>query len=168
MKSSGAKRGAADRLMAIAGMFLHNREVATSQSPRPGDCLGRFSAGGVAQGQRPSLVSIAKQIAVENRIAESTVWKWYCRFIKGGYTALGRRLRADTGRSALLHKRPELLRAIDVRLSAGMSPLAVWKSLRWACGLAAPSYEVVLNYARGRYRPEGESSAGGRPESRAL
>jgi hypothetical protein len=145
--------------MIIAAMLPQNRESATAQASQPRNCHGLFSAVGLAQGQRPSLVSIAKQIAVDNSMGESTVWNWYRRYQQGGYEALGRKRRADRGRAIFLDRYPELLPMIDVRLSAGLSPKAVWKSLLWIRGLHGPSYDVVLRYARGGYRFDGESPA---------
>jgi hypothetical protein len=146
--------------MAIAPMLAHNRESA-AQPRRERDCLGRFTAVGAVQGQGPSLVRIAKQIAAEHNVGESTIWNWRRQYRAGGYAALARRRRADSGRSAFFRHHPEVLPAIDARLRDGLSPFAAWKSLRWACRFAPPSYEVVLNYARGRYSLAGQSPSAG-------
>ena len=92
-------------------------------------------------------------------MCESTVWNWRRQYSLGGIAALDRKRRADRGRAVFFDRNPELLPMIDVRLSAGMSPMAAWKSLRWVRGIHAPSYNVVLRYARGGYLFEGKSPA---------
>ena len=150
------------KLLMIAAMLPHNRdhESAAPQASQTRDCIGRFSAGGVRQCQGPSLDHIARRIAVEQGVSASSVWHWYSLYSRGGgYAALSRKRRADSGRSIFLDRKPELRPAIDARLSEGLSPFAAWKSLRWMCGFDAPSYGVVLRYAMGGYRPDGESPA---------
>jgi hypothetical protein len=156
-KTTGRQQyGPEQKLLAIAGTLDHNRrfESAASQASRPRDCRGRFAGAGAGQ---PSLNSIVQTIAAEFKVGESTIWNWRRQYRSGGYAALARRSRADKGISAVLRRTPELRQMIDARLSAGMSPFAVWKSLLWVRGLHAPSYDFVLQYARGAYLPAGES-----------
>lgn len=127
-------------------MLAHNRQPAASQPARPRNRLGRFTVADAVQGQVPSLVCIAKQIAAEAEISVQSLWNWYRLYCRGGYRALVRKRRADAG--IVLRRRPELRPAIDARLSAGLNPFAVWKSLRWACGSDVPCYATVLRYAR--------------------
>ena len=146
-KTGRPQYSAEQRLMAIAPMLVHNRKRESAASPsRRRDRLGRFT--GAAYG-------IAKQIAAEHRISINTVWNWYCLHQRFGFRALARKKRLDAGRSTFLHHHPKLRPAIDARLSNGLSPFGAWKSLRRACGSDAPCYDVVLNYARRRYRPDG-------------
>jgi transposase-like protein len=157
-KTGRQQYGPEQKLLAIAGTLDHNRRLgsAASQASRPRDRLGHFSGAGAGQ---PSLNSIVQHISADYKVTESTIWNWRRQYISGGYAALARRRRADKGISKILRRTPELRRMIDARLSAGMSPLAVWRSLLWVRGLHAPSYDFVLNYARCGSRPDGESPA---------
>jgi hypothetical protein len=155
------------KILAIAAMLACNRQFceSTAQTSRGRDSQGRFCTSGHGPG-RPPLNSIVRQIIAQHKIAETTVWNWYRLYRSFGAAALIRKRRVDKGRSTILIRAPELRQMIDARLSAGMSPFAVWKSLLWVRGLHAPSYDFVLQYARGAYRPAGESSA--RAESAAT
>jgi hypothetical protein len=157
------------KIFAIAAMLACNRQFceSTAQTSRGRDSQGRFCTSGHGPG-RPSLNSIVREIATQNKISESTIFNWYRLYRSFGAGALIRKCRAGKGVSTILLRTPELRRMIDARLSSGMNPFAAFKSLLWVRGLHAPSYNFVLRYARGTYRPDGESSAGGRPESTAL
>ena len=158
-KTGRHQYSAEQKLLMIAPMFPHNRQhESAAQTSRGRDRQGRFCTSGIGPG-RPSLNSIVRQIAAEYQVGETTIWNWCRQYRLGGYAALARRPRADKGISAILRRTPELRQMIDARLSAGMSPFAVWKSLLWVRRLHAPSYDFVLQYARGAYRPAGESPA---------
>jgi hypothetical protein len=159
-KTGRSQRGVEQKLLMIAAMLQPNRpHESAAQIFRERDHLGRFSGAGTAQGRRPSLDDIARRIAVEQGVSPTSVWHWYSLYKRFGYTALSRRRRSDRGKAVLLDRHPELLPILDVRLSLGMSPMAVWKSLRWVRGIHSVSYDVVLRYARCQYRTDGESPA---------
>ena len=154
------------RLLAIAPMLSHNRQhESAAQAFRGRDRPGRFSAVGVAVGQRPSLVCIAQQIAAEYKVGETTVWRWYCRYRRGGYRALVRKRRVDIGRSSFLWRHPHWKRVIAARLSAGQNPFALAQDLSHLFGSGAPKYGIILKYANHRYSVDGEPAS---RESAAL
>ena len=159
------RHSAVDRLLAISAMLPHNRAHGSAVSPSR-DCLGHFCAAPVGQERRLSLTSITEQIAADYRVSVSTVWGWYRRWKRGGFAALAQKQRADLGRSSRLFKRPYFKGAIRLMLDMGYSPFFIWKNLRTSYGHNAPSYGVVLNYARGRYFPDGESPAGAESTAR--
>jgi hypothetical protein len=159
------RHSAVDRLLAIAPMLPHNRAHGSAVSPLR-DCLGRFCAAPVGQERGLSLTSITEQIAADYRLSPSTVWGWYRRWKRGGLAALAQKQRADLGRSNRLFKRPYFKGAIRLMLDMGDSPFFIWKNLRTSYGHNAPSYGVVLSYARGRYFPDGESPAGAESTAR--
>ena len=151
------RHSAVDRLLAIAPMLPHNRAHGSAVT-RWKDGLGRFCAAPVGQEHRLSLNAITEQIAADHGVSLSTVWGWYRRWKRGGFAALVQKQRADRGRSNRLFKKPYFKRAIRLMLDMGVSPFFVWKVLR-SYGHNAPCYAVILNYARGRYFPDGESPA---------
>ena len=110
--------------------------------------------------------AIAEQIAADHELSLSTVWGWYSRWKRGGFAALAQKRRTDIGRSNRLLKKPYFKGAIRLMLDMGYSPFFIWKNLRPSYGHNAPSYGVVLNYARGRYFPDGESPAGAESTAR--
>jgi hypothetical protein len=145
------------RLLAIAPLLSHNRRR-ESASPAFRDRLGRFSVG-AAQGQGPSLLCIAKQLAAEHKVSYGTIWRWYCRYQRGGYGALVRKRRVDIGRSSFLWRHPHWKRVIAARLSAGQNPLALAQDLGRLFGSGAPKYGIILKYANHRYSVDGEPTS---------
>jgi hypothetical protein len=111
------------------------------------------------RGHENSLGALEQRIASEEGVSAMSLRRWRSLYERNGYAGLLRKPRADLGRSAVLHRHPELRQMIDVRLAYGLSPKGVWKSLLWIRGLHAPSYDVVLAYARGRYSLAGQSSS---------
>jgi hypothetical protein len=159
------RHSAVDRLLAIAPMLPHNRAHGSAGSPARG-CLGRFCVARMSPEQRPSLDQIARQSAAAYKVSSGTIWNWYRLYRLYGFAGLAQKRRTDIGRSNSLFKKPWFKGAIVIMLSMGDSPFFIWKNLRTSYGHNAPSYGVVLNYARGRYSsPEGESPA--RAESTA-
>lgn len=158
------RHSAVDRLLAISAMLPHNRAHGNAVSPSR-DCLGHFCAAPVGQERRLFLSSITEQIAADYKVSVSSIWVWYRRWKRGGFAALAQKQRADLGRSNLLFKKPHFKGAIRLMLDMGDSPFFIWKNLRTSYGHNAPSYGVVLNHAKGRYSPDGESPA--RAESTA-
>ena len=159
-KKTGRQRYSPEqRLLAIAPMLSHNRRrESAAQAFREGDRLGRFSVG-AAQGQRPSLGCIAKQLAAEHKVSYSTIWRWYCRYQRGGYRALVRKRRVNIGRSSFLWRHPRWRRVIAARLSAGQSPFALAQDLARLFGSGAPKYGIILKYANHRYSVDGEPAS---------
>jgi hypothetical protein len=119
------------KLLAIAPMLSHNRQHESA-----------------AQGRGPSHPLIAKQIAAEYKVAIKSVWNWYGLYRRGGYAALARRRRADFGRFAYFLKWPNLECVVRASLAAGSTAFSLAKTLRALFGSDAPSYEVLLRYAR--------------------
>jgi hypothetical protein len=159
-KKTGRQRYSPEqRLLAIAPMLSHNRRrESAAQAFREGDRLGRFSVG-AAQGQRPSLGCIAKQLAAEHKVSCGTIWRWYCLYQRGGYSALVRKRRVDIGRSSFLWRHPRWKRVIGARLSAGQNPFALAQDLGRLFGSGAPKYGVILKYANHRYSVDGEPAS---------
>ena len=134
---------AADRLMAIAPMLEHCRQ----REPRHGSK------------RRPSLDQIARQVAADLGVSPVTVWRWYCRFKRGGCVALVHQ-RSDRGTSRYLPKHPELETMIRARMSRGRCAFSIYRSLHNILGSGSPSYHVVHRYMKSQVR------LGGRPSSR--
>jgi hypothetical protein len=158
------RHSAVDRLLAIAPMLPHNRAHGSAVSPSR-DCIGRFCAAPVGQERRRSMNAIVERIVADHGVSPSSVWNWYRCWKRGGYVALADKQRADFGRSNRFFKQPYFKGTICTMLVRGHSPFSIWKALRNRCGPDVPSYSVVLNYAKGRYSPDGESPA--RAESMA-
>jgi hypothetical protein len=152
------RHSAVQRLLAISAMLPHNSEHGSAVPPTR-DCLGRFCAAPVGQERRLSLTSITEQIAADHAVSVSSIWGWYRRWKQGGSAALANKQRADIGRSSRLFNKPWFKGTIRKMLALGDSPFFIYKALRTNHGPDAPSYSVVLNYARGRYFPDGESLA---------
>lgn len=156
MAVSGEKTGrrhyaAEQRIMAIAAMMRQNRrgKGAAFQSSWRRDRLGRFMASAV-QGQAPSLVCIAKQIAAEHGISVNTAWRWYALYRRGGYGALGRKRRTDATTSAFFRRHPLWEPFIAEALSSGKSACALARNLG-RMSPDAPSYATIRTYARHGY-----------------
>ncbi len=124
-KSRAGRFTAVDRLMAIAPMLEHNRLYAR-----------RYK-------MRPPLTQIASQVAAEQGVCSSTIWRWYRKFKKGGYAALAH-TRRDRGRSRYMDQHPEVERMVRGRVAAGRSAFFVWRTLGTSLGPdEMPSYTTV-------------------------
>ncbi len=126
---------AVEKLLAIAPMLEHNRLYARGYK------------------LRPPLQRIAEEISAQHGVCIASVWRWYCKYKRGGYAALSHP-RSDAGRSRYLRKRPEVEQMIRARIAPGRSTFSIWNYLRLVLGREAPSYKVVLLYVKGHYRAE--------------
>ncbi len=88
-----------------------------------------------------TLRAIVEEIAAQHGVRISTVWRWYGRFLRYGFTGLSHTIRADAGQSRFAKKNPEIWQMIRAR--NGHSAFAIFKSLRAVLGPHSPSYPTV-------------------------
>ncbi len=104
-----------------------------------------------------SLGAFTKWIAQQRNISERTLWRWYSRFRKHGWTALADRARSDKGTSRYFEENPVLREFAEKKyLSERLSITAVHEALLRECGkrtLDAPSYDTVRTFLRGLPKP---------------
>ena len=140
------------RLEAIAPLVEFSRRSSSKRS-RP-----TFrTSGGVAV---KNMGSLANYLAEQNQVSSRTLWHWYTRYRKHGYTGLVDRIRADKGKSRFLEAHPAIRAYVEnkylrERLSVQLVYQALLRdltSIDLDCA-RAPSYSTVRAYLQQLPKP---------------
>jgi hypothetical protein len=95
-----------------------------------------------------TMEQLSQHLALLNGVSHSTIWKWYSRFKRQGFSGLHRPQRADKGRSLFFvrHFRSAAF-VIELSVKSGRSAFSIHNELLRS-GEDAPSYNTTREFVK--------------------
>jgi len=124
------------RFESILPMLEFSSQLAAGKSPHWKDGAKMFS----------TMEQLSQHLAGLNNVSRGTIWTWYRRFLRDGYSGLRRTSRVDQGRSRFfdLHLRSAAL-VIEMSTQRRRSAFSIHNGLLRS-GENAPSYNTTREF----------------------